>query len=206
MSWFLALCALAYPLLVLAGLEWLDPRWLGALVATLVVVRLVASRARFPAGHRAVLIPAAGLFLLVVLFATTSNDARFLFVVPALVNAVLLATFALTLWKPPSMVEIFARMQVSELSPEEIAYCRGVTRVWCAFFVLNGGVIVFLSFAGSKAQWALYTGLVSYALMGALFAAEFVYRHYRFRRYVGAPTDALLKKFFPPREAPGGQP
>ena len=34
--------------------------------------------------------------------------------------------------------------------------------------------------------------------MGLLFATEFVYRHWRFRRYVGLPTDPLLRRLFPP--------
>jgi hypothetical protein len=36
--------------------------------------------------------------------------------------------------------------------------------------------------------------------MGLLFAIEMFYRHWRFRRYVGLPTDVLFKKLFPPRE------
>ena len=55
------------------------------------------------------------------------------------------------------------------------------------------------SLAASLEVWTLYTGLVSYLLIGTLFAIEFVYRHWRFRRYLGAPTDALLRRIFPPR-------
>ena len=84
---------------------------------------------------------------------------------------------------------------------DEHAYCRRVTALWCAFLVANAGVIVWLALAGTRELWALYTGVVAYLLMGALFAAEFVYRHWRFRRYVGLPTDALLRRFFPPDAA-----
>jgi uncharacterized membrane protein len=74
-----------------------------------------------------------------------------------------------------------------------------VTAVWCAFFVANGAISLELALAGSRASWALYTGVIAYVCLGALFAAEYVYRHWRFRRYVGAPTDTLLRRFFPPR-------
>jgi hypothetical protein len=58
-----------------------------------------------------------------------------------------------------------------------------------------------LALSGDLAIWTLYTGIVSYLLLGTLFACEYVYRHWRFRRYVGAPTDVVLKWFFPPRDS-----
>ena len=42
------------------------------------------------------------------------------------------------------------------------------------------------------------------AAVGALFIGEFFYRHWRYRRYVGLPTDRFMMKLFPPLEiAPG---
>jgi hypothetical protein len=48
------------------------------------------------------------------------------------------------------------------------------------------------------AIWAFYTGFLSYILMGTLFSIEFLYRTWRFRRYVGGPLNPLLERIFPP--------
>jgi hypothetical protein len=45
----------------------------------------------------------------------------------------------------------------------------------------------------------VYTGIVAYVLAGALFTVEVVYRAWRFRHYEDGPTDAVLRRIFPPR-------
>ncbi len=201
MRWLTIGLSLAYPLLVLAGLKWLAPRILGLLVLLFVVGRVVFSRQGGAFRRPVLVVPVLVLLVLWIGITSAFNDARGLFLMPVLINAVLLVTFAQSLFRPPSVVETLARLRVADLSPAEVSYCRAVTRVWCVFFLLNGGVIVWLACAASAEQWALYTGFVSYALIGALFGAEFVYRHYRFRRYVGSLADPFLKRLFPPREA-----
>lgn len=195
------LIGLVYPLLMFAGLKWFEPRTIAAMFGILALLRLVLGRRWFSVERQTVLLAALASLVILLVLAVTSNNARYLFALPVLINALLLLTFGASLLRPPSIVETFARLQVKELSAEEVAYCRAVTGTWCGFFTLNGGVIVWLSVTASPAQWTLYTGLISYLLIGGVFAVEFVYRHYRFRRYLGAPTDALFKKLFPPREA-----
>lgn len=97
------------------------------------------------------------------------------------------------------MVERFARLQVPDLPEAEVAYTRSVTRVWCVFFVINGSIALVLALMDDIEAWALFTGLISYLLIGALFAVEYVYRHWKFRRYRGGFADPLLKRVFPPR-------
>src|SRR5207247_455361 len=65
---------------------------------------------------------------------------------------------------------------------------------------LNGGVTLWLALGATLAWWTFYTGVVSYALLGILFAAELVYRYWRFRPYDGSLTDPLFRGIFPPRE------
>ena len=58
---------------------------------------------------------------------------------PVLVNAFLLWAFGTTLLpNRMPMVERFARMKDAVLPPEAVRWCRGVTQVWCGFFILNG--------------------------------------------------------------------
>ena len=107
--------------------------------------------------------------------------------------------------KPSPIVERFARMQDPHLAagpdgPAKQRHCRQVTQAWCVFFVLNGLVAGVLAFAAPTRVWAIYSGGVAYALMGAMFAGEYVLRKARFREYGRGPQDWLLRRVFPPRE------
>src|SRR5580704_11915649 len=81
---------------------------------------------------------------------------------PVVVSATLLVVFGRTLFHPPTLVERFARLQKSELTPEEVRYCRRVTQLWCLFFIGNGSLAWVLAHGSSLRAWALYTGLISY--------------------------------------------
>ncbi len=46
----------------------------------------------------------------------------------------------------------------------------------------------------SREWWALYTGFVSYLLVGLLFAAEYVFRKARFGRFGPGLLDRALQR------------
>lgn len=194
-----ALLVLAYPLLIYAALQRTSPRVIALAALALLATRsLLMGRAKWLDYARIWATPAAGLALV---FAVSAiwNDPLMLLAAPALGSFALLATFARSLRTPESIIEAIARVQHGPLTPDRARYCRRVTWVWCAFFLANGGVALALARFGTIESWALYTGLVSYGLIGVLFAAEFVYRQWRFRRYLGAPTDFIFRRLFPPR-------
>lgn len=198
----LAVGAVAYPLLVYGGLRLLEPRTLALSLGAFFLARGVL---RWRRGGQAPVVPLAlpfALLLLIVALAAIFNEGRFFLFVPVLINAALLVTFARTLLAGPSMVESLARLQHASLDAEAVLYCRRVTRVWCVFFLLNGGVILWLAVSGELAQWTAYTGGVAYVLMGMLFTAEFTYRTWRFRRYEGGLLDPVFRRIFPPRALP----
>ena len=200
--------AVAYPILIWLGLTRFQPRVLALLVLGFGLIRFAMARRgstqSSAAAIRSLALPAIliGSIIGAVLI---WNDEIGLLLMPVAISLAFLFAFGVSLFRGPPMVERFARLQVTDLSPEEIAYCRRVTWVWCGFFVLNAGVAGFLASARLTDAWVLYTGLISYVLMGLLFAGEYLYRHWRFRRYVGAFTDPLLKRVFPPREVVVGE-
>jgi uncharacterized membrane protein len=194
-----AALAIAYPVGIFLGVRFLGARPLAAAVGALLVLRGPALWRRVePVERRRLLLPLVGIALLVGA-AALSGDPRALLFVPSLVNAVLLLAFARSLAAPRSMIEIFARLQVGELPPEEVAYCRTLTWIWCAFFAANGLVAGWLAIAEPLEVWTLYTGLLSYLAMALLFFGEIVYRSWRFRRYAGAFSDPVMRRLFPPR-------
>jgi uncharacterized membrane protein len=111
-----------------------------------------------------------------------SNDPLLLRLYPAAMNAAVWLLFTLSLRYPPSMVEIFARMQQPDLPLQAIAYTRNVTRVWSVFLLLNTCFSLYTALYASKAFWAWYNGFFTYLAMGALFASEWLFRRYWLQR------------------------
>ena len=190
--------AVGYPLLVYFALGVVSARALGLAILALFALRLALARPGSLRAYARLAGPAGAAFVAAGVASLVWNDPRVLLLTPALVNLGLLAAFASSFAARETLIESFALAQVGTLSAEEHAYCRRVTALWCAFLGANASAIVWLALAGTRELWALYTGIVAYVLLGVLFAAEFVYRHWRFRRYVGLPSDALLRRIFPP--------
>lgn len=187
----------AYPFLVFAALRGLEPRGVALLLALVLVLR-AGTRAPRPTAAvlRRLAVPAV-VVVSVLLGTLMWDDPRFLLAVPALVNAALLFAFGRTLRSGPPLVETFARLRVPELPEEEVQYCRSVTLVWCVFFAANGSVALWLALWEDPWLWTLYTGLVSYLLVGLVFSVEFVVRSWRFGRYEGTLVEPVFRRLFP---------
>jgi len=192
---------LAYPALVYLGLRHLEGRAasvaLAGLALGLLALRLPGASKRALLG----LLPAPLSILALVALGALLDDPRWVLAWPALVNLALLLAFGLSLRSERSMVERFARLQDPLLTPEKVRYCRSVTGAWCVFFSLNGGLALALAWASSAAIWALYTGVISYALMAGLFTLEYLLRKRRFRDYGSGLHDRILSGLWPPPPA-----
>jgi uncharacterized membrane protein len=166
---------LLYPLAIWFGHGQVEPRWLAGLLLLAAATRLPALKlsgvARWSVAGALVLVACA----------IWSNLLLPLKLYPVLVNAALLAGFGYSLTTPMSAVERMARLRGEDFPPAAQVYMRGVTRVWCGFFVVNGGIALATALWASEAVWSLYTGVISYALMAMLFGAEYLVR-LRFKR------------------------
>jgi uncharacterized membrane protein len=176
-----AILAVLYPLLVYWGLTRWRIRDLALVLLAIAGLRLLFAGAEKRRAAKG-LLPLLVALVLICTLVLVLDDPRFFFYYPVLVSAAMLATFAYSLRKPPPMIERFARLREPDLPPEAVAYCRKVTWVWCGFFVLNGAVALGTANRGDARLWALYNGLVSYVLMGLLFAGEFAVRQWLRRR------------------------
>lgn len=186
-----------YPLAVYVGLTRYSMRDASLVLGALVLVGVLL---RLPGRSRRALLPVLALPLSILGLIGTSvllDDPRFVLALPVLINLALLAQFALSLRGVP-LVERFARLTETSLSDAQIAYCRTVTKVWCGFFVVNGATAGLLALMAPLAWWALYTGILSYVLMGTLFTIEYVVRKARFRIFGGHLLDRALARVFPP--------
>jgi uncharacterized membrane protein/3-hydroxymyristoyl/3-hydroxydecanoyl-(acyl carrier protein) dehydratase len=176
-----ALVGLGYPLLVYLGLRHFEPRFLALVLGALLLLRLLLGpRRKQLAGLGSAMSLPLALLALAYSLTFLSNDGTFFLFVPTLFAAALFFSFARSLFRPPTIVESFARAMRTDLTDEHVAYCRRVTLVWCGFFLLNGTVSLALALGGNLEAWTLYNGLIAYILMGLLFAVEFAYRYRRF--------------------------
>jgi Predicted membrane protein len=113
---------------------------------------------------------------------------------PIVIDLALCGVFASTLrhGREP-LISRFARAEQGTLTPELTRYTRNLTRIWSGLFMLMALFAAGLARWGSFAAWSVFTGGISYALIGALFLGEYGYRRWRFPHYRHAPPWTLLR-------------
>ena len=172
----------AYPALLWGGANWFTGRDLALVMLALVLPVAVVALWRPSSGGRGMVFgPVVTVLALAV--ASWSGSTAFLYVEPVAISLGFLLMFGATL-RPGSMpmVERFARLQIATLSPAQVAWCRLWTVIWCSFFVASATIATVLAMAAPMSWWVLYTGPLSYVVMGVLFATEWVLRRRRFHR------------------------
>jgi uncharacterized membrane protein len=168
-----------YPALILGGLYFGSPRMIALILLVVFWLQRMLQARSLPAWIASLTaLDWAVVAMLTcgsVLTAVTDSELA-LRCYPALVNMGLLLSFSATLVRPPSMIERFARMHLTEITPRVVAHTRRVTQLWCAMFVLNGVLALYTALACSREVWAAFNGLVSYLLVGTLIVGEWLYR------------------------------
>lgn len=158
----------------------------GILTALALRLALVAGSGRAP---RLLWLAVAGLLLLAL--ASLANQERLsvaeVRLYPVLVDGLFFALFFASLFTRQPLVERIARaMEGGELAPQAVTYTRHVTWVWSAALLLNTLIAAYTTWWTSLAAWAFYNGLLSYLLIGGLFAAEYLIRLRRQREWRAA--------------------
>jgi uncharacterized membrane protein len=188
-------CGLVYPFAVLFAVrhEERAALWvLAALAVVLGVTRALRPHPRGLSGRLGQLVGPA-LLLVLAIVARHLHWARLALVWPIAINLVFLGKFWGSLRTTP-MVERFARLQDPALSPEKVAHCRAVTRIWCWFFLLNATVSAALAALGDVRLWTIYTGGIAYVLMSCIFAGEVLVRKARFGFAGDGITDRVAAR------------
>jgi uncharacterized membrane protein len=194
-----AAVGLAYPFIIYFGLSWLSARSLAVVIGAALLVRMAI---RMRGREWQTLMPLAGVAVVVgsfIVLVMLLDEGRYFKALPVVVNVAFCVAFVRTLVSGPPMIERFARLQHAHMPSHGVPYCRRVTIVWATYFALNALVILWLAVTASLAVWTVYTGIIAYLFAGALIVGEIVYRAWRFRYYEDGPTDALMRRIFPPR-------
>ncbi len=172
-----AIVLLAYPFAIYYGIDKFGLSILGATLAVFFVLRIfTANKTKLKEFKQLAIISGLIGITLIVLGILFRSKGWLLFY-PVVVNACMLMAFASSLKQPQTIIERLARLQEPDLPQSGIQYTRKVTQVWCLFFLFNGITALYTCFLPIEV-WTLYNGLISYILIGVLFAIEWVVRQF----------------------------
>lgn len=166
----LLLAGLLYPFAVYFGMEHFAPWQFGLLLGGLWLAR--ALHGKGTPGSRWM---AASALIFCVLLAVFDSPLLLRWY-PVLISAFMLGLFTLSLKYGPPMIERLARLREPQLPARAVVYTRQVTVAWSVFFLCNGLLAAILTLWAPLSWWMLYTGLISYGLMGLMFAIEWLIR------------------------------
>jgi len=167
---------LGYPFLVYFGISAFGPEALVMVVLILLGARVLIMRKTLPTEHR--LIWPAVVAIVVMAVAAFLHSAVAVKIYPVVISLLLGVAFLWSVLRPPTVIEMIARISEPDLDGKGIQYTRNVTIVWVAFFAVNASIALWTVMYGTLEQWTLYNGLISYCLTGLLFAVEFMVRRF----------------------------
>jgi uncharacterized membrane protein len=161
-----------------------------------VIVRTIPIFLSAKKEQRAAALQLPAIALVFALLGWLLNNGTFLLVLPSATQGTFGLMFLSSLKGTP-LIEHFARMVKPDLSLPEQAHCRSWTRIWGIYLLVLAALGLVLARWASLEVWTGYVGVVSYVLVGVLFAVEYVVRKIQFRDYGRNPLDWLLSKMFP---------
>lgn len=139
------------------------------------ILLVILGIGRFLSAKKDLLLPLTGLAVICGGLSLILKDHAWLKLYPVGMSLGALLIFTLTLYRPPSMIERFARLVEPDLPASGVRWTRKVTRIWCGFFALNAMIALATVFAPMK-YWIIYNGLLSYLFMGILLLGEYILR------------------------------
>ncbi|HGS6877768.1 TPA: hypothetical protein ACMEVV_004926 [Klebsiella quasipneumoniae subsp. quasipneumoniae] len=166
---------LAWPFIIWFGLAHNSLQGLLPLMALMLFLRFRQTRRR--AGALSVvtqIVAVAGMTLCIASYLLKTHQLLLFY--PVVVNSVMLAVFGGSLWSTMPIIERLARLREPDLPERAVRYIRRVTQIWCAFFIINGGIALFTALYGDLSLWTAWNGMISYLLMGTLMAGEWLVR------------------------------
>jgi uncharacterized membrane protein len=126
-----------------------------------------------------------------------------LFAPPVILNAAAAAVFGASLRAGHEpLISRFARhARGGVLPPDLVVHARLVTWLWTLLLGAMALAAAALALSAPLELWSLFTNVVAYVLIAALFIGEYVYRRLRFRHHQHASFVAQLRSV---RSAPLG--
>jgi len=125
-----------------------------------------------------------GILLVTLLGATMMSHRQVLAAVPSMaLNLMLAGVFAATLrpGQTPLIVRI-AELDAGNVPTDFARYLRGLTQAWAIFFAGLACLSLLLMLYAPFEWWSLFVNVLTWPLIGAMFAAEWVVRRLAFKQ------------------------
>ncbi len=177
-----AFLIIIYPLVIYFGLKYFEPKLMALFLCVILLFRFLSRKTINQLADKTQDTIVTIVMAIIILVTLKSNSLSGLQIYPVVVSFSFLVFFSISLIKPPTAIERIARLKEPNLSEEGVIYTRNVTVIWCLFFLINGCIALYTTYYSSLSIWTLYNGLISYILMGSLFAGEMVYRRYYIKK------------------------
>jgi uncharacterized membrane protein len=173
--------AVLYPVLVFLSLVVfkINHRYISVFIVALAITYFIVNRKNYKGKDSIVLFVTPAALLIIGTICVFSKSELVLKLYPVLADIAYLLIFGTSLFFPPPMVYYFITLlnkTIEKNIPAEkfIRFCRRATFVWCIFFVLDG-IVAYLTAVGfSDIIWGIYNGGITYAIIGLLFAGDFI--------------------------------
>lgn len=78
------------------------------------------------------------------------------------------------------LITRYAKLLGDKLEERHLRYNRSLTLIWAIFLLSMAAISIILAVFFSMDTWSLFTHVISYGLIAALFITEFSYRKYHF--------------------------
>ena len=118
----------------------------------------------------------------VIAAAVAFRRAEFAKLYPVAMNFTVMSAFGLSLFKKP-LVQIIGEKMHGKLPPRGVLYARKATIAWALFMLFLTACSAATLFASDEV-WAVFNGFVSYILIAAMFAIEYIARKRFFKEDV----------------------
>lgn len=107
-----------------------------------------------------------------------------LYLPPILITSIIFSSFALSLRKGrvPLVTDIGEKSR-GPLTQQMVDYTTRVTQFWALMLGLMLINTLSLTFYASPELWSLFTNVINYITIGAIFIGEFLYRRFRFKNH-----------------------
>ena len=125
-----------------------------------------------------------GVFLLIGIIAYFMQRDEIQYLVyfpPILIILSIFLLFSLSLRSGETpLITRYAIVLGDKLEEKHLRYNRSLTLIWSIFLLAMAVISIVLALFFSKETWSLFTHVISYGLIAALFIIEFNYRKYHF--------------------------
>ena len=157
--------------------DWVDPAWSMLVLMTVdacVVALIVRSRT-------ALLV---GILLAALLGAAVLSHQQLLAALPSIaLNLMLAGVFAVTLRRGETpLIVCIAELDDSAVTPQFRRYLHGLTYAWAIFFAAMAGLSLLLMLYAPFEWWSLFVNVLTWPLIGVMFAVEGLVRRVGFRK------------------------